>query len=72
MEALNMDQIPDEYKDLITPELLEKAKQCETEEEAIALLKSDGVEIPDDVLEQVAGGGWWCGGGGCNCDWYHF
>ena len=72
MEMPNMDQIPEEYKDLVTPELLEQAKQCKTEEEAIALLQNSGVEIPDEALDNVAGGYWGGGGGGCDCDWYHF
>ena len=72
MEMPNMDQIPAEYKDLVTPELLEQAKQCESEEEAIALLTKSGVEIPDEVLDNVAGGYWGGGGAGCDCDWYHF
>ncbi len=72
MEMPNMDQIPKEFKDLVTPELLEQAKQCETQEEAIAMLTKSGVEIPDEVLDNVAGGYWGGGGGGCNCDWYHF
>ena len=69
METPNMDQIPEKIKDLVTPELLEQAKQCENEEQAIALLKESGVEIPDEVLENVAGG-YWGGGCGCDCDWY--
>ena len=71
METPNMDQIPEELKSLVSPELLEQAKQCKTEEEAVALLRSSGVEIPDEALEKVAGG-YWGGGGGCDCDWYHF
>ena len=51
MEMPNMDQIPEEYKDLVTPELLEQAKQCATEEEAIALLQNSGVEIPDEATD---------------------
>ena len=66
-----MNQIPEELRDQVTPELLEQAKQCETQEEAIALLTESGLEIPDEVLENVAGG-YWGGGGGCDCDWYHF
>ena len=66
-----MNQIPEEFRDQVTPELLEQAKQCETQEEAIALLTENGIEIPDEALENVAGG-YWGGGGGCDCDWYHF
>ena len=80
MDTLDMSQIPEEIKNKIpedlmnqvTPELLEQAKQCETQEEAIALLTENGIEIPDEALENVAGGYWGGGGAGCDCDWYHF
>ena len=72
MAKPNMDQIPPKIMELVSPELLEQAKQCETEEEAIALLQDGGVEIPDEVLDEVAGGYWGGGGGGCTCDWFRF
>ena len=72
MDTPSMDQIPEEFRELVTPELLEQAKQCETQEEAIELLKNSGIEIPDEALDSVAGGYWGGGGGGCDCDWYHF
>ena len=53
-------------------ELLEQAKQCESEDEVITMLQNSGVEIPDEVLDGVAGGYWGGGGGGCDCNWYHF
>ena len=71
MDAPNLDQIPDKLKDLVTPELLEQAKQCKTEQEALDLLNNSGVEIPDEVLDTVAGGYWGCSSG-CDCDWFHF
>lgn len=72
MEKPSMDQIPPKIRDLVTPELLDQASQCETDEEAIAMLQNSGVEIPDEVLDGVAGG-YWCGSSkGCDCDWFYF
>ena len=34
----------------------EKIRNCKTEEEAMDILKQDMIPIPDDVLEDVAGG----------------
>ena len=42
----------------ISPELQEKARACETVEELHELLKEEGMEIPDEELEAVAGGSW--------------
>ena len=50
------------YDDL-NPELLEKAKACETPEELLALAKEEGYELTDEQLEAVAGGidtDWMC------------
>ena len=43
----------------ISPELIEKAEACQTTEELFALAKSEGTELPDEVLEQIAGGDAW-------------
>ena len=67
-----MEQIPPMIRELVSPELLEQAKQCESEDEVITMLQNSGVEIPDEVLDGVAGGYWGGGGGGCDCNWYHF
>ena len=42
--------------DDLNPELLEKAKACETPEELLALAKEEGYELTDEELEAVAGG----------------
>ena len=42
-------------KDL-SPELQEKARQCKTDEELIQLAADEGLELPMDALEAVAGG----------------
>ena len=41
-------QLPEETK--------EKLRNCKSEEEAIDVLKGDMIPIPDDVLDEVAGG----------------
>ena len=42
-------------KDL-PPELLEKAKQCKSTDELLALIQEEKVELPDEALEAIAGG----------------
>lgn len=42
-------------KDL-TKEQIEKAKACKTREEKLAFLKKYNIEIPDELLNEVAGG----------------
>ena len=41
-------QLPEETK--------EKLRNCKSEEEAMEVLKSDMIPIPDDALDDVAGG----------------
>ena len=45
------------YKD-VSPELKEKARECKSAEELLALAKEEGMEIPDEELDAIAGGGW--------------
>lgn len=40
----------------VSKELLEKAKQAKTKEEALAILKEGGVELTEDDLKGIAGG----------------
>ena len=40
----------------MTPELIEKAKQCTTAEELLALAKEEGIELDEQQLEAVSGG----------------
>ncbi|MBE7009770.1 MAG: LysM peptidoglycan-binding domain-containing protein [Ruminococcaceae bacterium] len=42
--------------DSLTDEQKEKAKACEAPDELIKLAGKEGIELPDDELEQVAGG----------------
>lgn len=41
-----------------SPELKEKARACKTSEELFELAKEEGIEIPDEELDGIAGG--WC------------
>ena len=40
----------------VNRDLLEKAKQAKTKEEALAILKEGGVELTDDDLKNIAAG----------------
>ena len=42
----------------LSPELQEKARTCGSTEELFELVKEEGMEIPDEYLDGVAGG--WC------------
>ena len=43
------------YEDL-NPEMREKVDACKTPEELMALAKAEGMEIPEEQLERIAGG----------------
>ncbi|MBR1750587.1 MAG: hypothetical protein IJ740_06855 [Ruminococcus sp.] len=53
----------EKYIEGLSPELQEKARQCNTASELMELAAENDVELPMDALAGVAGGG--CGGG-CN------
>ena len=40
----------------MTPEMIEKAKGCETAEERKAFLEENGIELDEEQLEGIAGG----------------
>ena len=42
--------------DSLTDEQKEKAKNCKTMDELTALAAKEGIELPDEVLDAVAGG----------------
>ena len=44
------------YMETMEKETKEKLRNCKTEEEAMDVLKGDMIPIPDDVLDEVAGG----------------
>ena len=40
----------------MTPEMVERAKGCETAEERTAFIRENGIELTDEQLEGIAGG----------------
>ncbi len=44
--------------DGLSDELKEKARACKTMDELTKLAAKEGVELPDEALDAVAGGGW--------------
>ena len=45
-----------EFFQQLSEETKEKLRNCKTEEEAMDVLKEDMIPIPDDALDDVAGG----------------
>ena len=43
----------------LSPELREKAKNCKTPEELLALAKAEGYKLSDEEMESVSGGVSW-------------
>ena len=59
----------------ISPELREKAKECTSPEELLALAKKEGYKLSEEELEAVSGGSWSCSSFGERSDchlnqWY--
>ena len=50
-----------EFADL-TPEQKDRARACKTAADLIEFAKSEGMELSDEQLENVAGGAWYCNG----------
>ena len=44
--------------DSLTDEQKAKAKACKTMDELMALAGKEGIELPDEILDVVAGGSW--------------
>ena len=44
----------------LSPELREKAKECKTPEELLALAKKEGYKLSDEEMAAVSGGRWSC------------
>ena len=40
----------------VSPELLEKAKACQSAEEIFELAKNEGVELTEEQIDAIAGG----------------
>ena len=49
----------------VSQELMDKARNCKTPEELLALARQEGIELSDEELEGIAGGQDWCGPFGC-------
>lgn len=41
----------------LTKEQMEKLRNCKNQEEAMAVIESEGIELDADDLEKIAGGG---------------
>ena len=48
-----------DFKDL-SPELREKAKECTSPEELLALAKHEGYKLSEEELGAISGGRWTC------------
>ena len=46
----------------LSPEIMAKAKECKTTEELVELAKTEGIELSDEELNEIAGGSWNCQG----------
>ena len=51
-----IDEKMKEIYDGLSDELKEKAKACKTTDELMELAGKEGIELPDEVLDTVAGG----------------
>ena len=40
----------------MTPEMIEKIRGCETDEERMAFIEENGIELDDEQLDGIAGG----------------
>ena len=49
----------------ISPELREKAKECTSPEELLALAKKEGYKLSEEELGAIAGGGGWSNDNDC-------
>lgn len=56
---MNKDFENNEFFQQLSEETKEKLRNCKSEEEAMDVLKEDMIPIPDDVLDDVAGGGYY-------------
>ena len=43
----------------LTPEQMEKARECKSSDDLVELAKSEGVELTDEQLDAIAGGTWY-------------
>lgn len=43
----------------LTPEQMDKARDCKNSDELVKLAESEGIELTDDQLDAIAGGTWY-------------
>ena len=56
MENKDLSKILSDVWDSLTDEQKEKARQCKTADELLALAGKEGIELPDEVANAVSGG----------------
>ena len=56
MENKNLNEVLKGIYDSLTDEQKEKVKACKTMDELVKLAGEEGIELPDEVLDAVAGG----------------
>ena len=56
MEEKKLNELLKGIWDSLTDEQKEKIRACKTAQEAIALAGEEGIELPDEILDAVAGG----------------
>ena len=56
MENHDMQEKLKSIFDSLTDEQKEKAKACTSAEELVKFAGEEGIELPDDVLEEISGG----------------
>ena len=55
MQDQKLNELLRSIRSSLTEEQLEKAKACKTAEELMALAGKEGIELPDEALDAVAG-----------------
>ena len=55
-ESKKLNEVLIRIYDSLTDEQKEKTKQCRTMDELIELAHTEGVELPEGVLDKIAGG----------------
>ena len=55
-ENKNVNETLKKIYDSLTDEQKEKIKACKTDEEVIKFAGEEGIELPDEILDNVAGG----------------
>jgi hypothetical protein len=43
----------------LTPEQMEKARECKTADDLVKLAEAEGIELNDEQLDAIAGGSWY-------------